>query len=161
MNGGRRRSSLLCAVALCAIGLACGNAGGADRIPIAVVPFAVTRGGSAPSLDVAAAIRADLAASGRFAPLAAADLPSRPTLPAEVRAEEWQEANVDYVVVGHVARVHDGGHEVEFHLVDTRTQQSLVAFLLPSAPDALEQTALEIARLIEERVAALDAQRST
>ena len=159
MSGGRRTSSLLGAVALCAIGLACGKAGGADRIPIAVVPFAVTRGGSAPPLDLAAAIRTDLAASGRFAPIAAADLPSQPTLPAEVRAEEWQAANVDYVVVGHVARVHDGGHEVEFHLIDARSRSSLVAFLVPSAPDALEQTAQEIARIIEEHVVALEPQR--
>ena len=61
-----KQLSLLHLVALCAIGLAC-HAGEADRIRVAVVPFGAAKGGSAPPVDVAEVIRADLASSGRFA----------------------------------------------------------------------------------------------
>ena len=151
---GRRVSkqlSLLHLVALCAIGLAC-DAGGADRIRVAVVPFGAAKGASAPPVDVAEVIRADLAASGRFAPIDSAEMPSHPTALADVRYEDWRRANADYVVIGVVARVHDGGHEVEFRLLDTRTRTTLVGFLVPSAPDALEQTAVLIAKMVGERL---------
>jgi TolB protein len=136
-------------VALCALGTGCGSADG-DRITVAVVPFRIA--GTAPPVDVAEVIRADLASSGRFAPMPIADMPAHPTRTAEIRFEDWRSADADYVVVGTVARVHDGGHEVEFHLVDTRTGKPVVAYLVPSAPDALERTALEIAGMIERRI---------
>jgi len=147
-----RTFQLLHLVAICAIGLAC-DAGGADRLAIAVVPFGVSKGGSAPPVDVAVVIRADLATGDRFALIDPAALPSRPTRAAEVRFEDWRRLDVDYLVVGRVAPVHDGGHEVEFRLLDVRAQQELAAFTLPSAPHALGHTAHEIARRIEERLA--------
>jgi TolB protein len=148
-----KQLSLLHLVALCAIGLAC-HAGEADRIRVAVVPFGAAKGGSAPPVDVAEVIRADLASSGRFASMDAAEMPSHPTALGDVRYEDWRRANADYVVIGFVARVHDGGHEVEFRLLDTRTRTTLVGFLVPSAPDALEQTGREIAKMVDQRLSA-------
>jgi TolB protein len=139
-------------VAICAIGLACHGAGGADRLAIAVVPFGVSQGSSAPPVDVSLVIRADLATGDRFALIDTATLPSQPTRLAEVRFEDWRRLDVDYLVVGRVAHVHDGSHEVEFRLLDVRTQQELSAFTLPSAPHALGHTAHEIAQRIEERL---------
>jgi TolB protein len=136
-------------VALCALGLACGSADG-DRIEVAVAPFRV--GGTTPPVDVAEVIRADLASRGGFAPLDADSLPARPSHLADVRFEDWRDADADYLVIGHVGRVHDGGHEVEFRLLDVHGETSLVAYMIPSAPDRLEHTAREIAAMIGDRL---------
>lgn len=79
-------------------------------------------------------------------------MPSRPVATADIRFEDWQRVEADYLVVGRVATVHDGGHEVEFRLIDTRAQTELVGFTVPSAPDELQRTALEIARMIDQRL---------
>jgi TolB protein len=144
-------------VVFCALGWACGSADG-DRIAVAVVPFRV--GGTTPPVDVADVIRADLASRGGFAPLAPEDLPARPAQLAEVRFEDWRDADADYLVIGHVGRVHDGGHEVEFRLLDVRAQTSLVAYMLPSAPDQLEHTARAIAQLIGQQLSSRPAPAS-
>jgi TolB protein len=123
------------------------------RISIAVVPFGLAPGSPPPPIDIARVISADLASSGRFVPMPAADMPSRPSGMAEIQYEEWRRTDTDYVVVGLVGKAHDGGHEVEFRLVDTRTKTSLVGFHIPSAPDSLQHTALEIAKMIQRRLA--------
>jgi TolB protein len=128
-------------------------AAGSPPIPIAVVPFAVMPGAAAPSIDVAEVIRADLAASGRFAPLDVAAMPGRPSDPADIRYGDWQTLRPDYLVVGRVAVVHDGGHEVEFQVVDARTRTTLFGFMVPSAPDELPLTAREIAGMVDRRIA--------
>lgn len=126
--------------------------GSDDRPSIAVVPFGIAPGTPSPPVDVAAVIRGDLAADGRLALVEAGDLPARPTRLAEVRAEDWRRSPVDYLVVGMVARVHDGGHEIEFQLVDPGERRSLVGHMMPSAPDSLEQTAHEIAAVVSTRL---------
>jgi Tol biopolymer transport system component len=141
--------------ALCALVLACRTHGVPAHeapIPIAVVPFAVAGGGSPPPIDVAAAIAADLASSSRFEAMAVADMPSRPADMAGVDFEAWRRAKVDYLVIGLVARVHDGGHEVEFRLVDVQQETALVAFQVPSAPDQLRSTARQIAAIVHRRL---------
>ncbi len=147
-------------VALCALLAGCRTAdvptsapaGGARLTPIAVVPFAVMPGTPPPPIDVAAAIRTDLAASGRFAPTDVASMPARPADPADVRFGDWRHLEIDYLVVGRVAMVHDGGHELEFQVVDARTETTVFGFQVPSAPDALELTAGEIAALVSRRI---------
>ena len=126
---------------------------GAAGIPIAVVPFGVLHGGAEPSVDVAEAIGADLAATGRFAVVSASDLPAQPQALSEIHFDEWRGAGIDYLVAGIVVVVHDGGHEVEFRLVDTREEAPILGFQMASAPDALRQTATRIAKRIEERLA--------
>ncbi|HXK22347.1 MAG TPA: hypothetical protein VMS55_06665 [Myxococcota bacterium] len=138
-------------LAICAAPLACG-AGHADHIAIAVLPFGVSHGSKAPPVDVASVIRADLAWGDRFTQLDMADLPSLPTHLSDVHFEDWEQIPVDYVVIGRVARVHDGGHEVKFRLLDVHTQEALDVMTVPSAPHALGYTAHEIARRIEERL---------
>ena len=58
---------------------------GVDKaIPIAVVPFGSQGTGTPPPLDAAAIVAADLARSGRFAPMDRKDMLQRPTTGAEV-----------------------------------------------------------------------------
>jgi len=122
-----------------------------SAIPIAVVPFALMPGSPPPPIDVAAAIGADLAADGRFAPLDVDAMPARPSDPADIRFAEWQEVGVDYLIVGRVAMVHDGGHELEYQVVDARAQTTRFGFQVQSAPDELAHTASEIAAVVARR----------
>lgn len=141
----------------CAAILGCRAPGGsrdgdARLISVAVVPFAVLPGSPPPPIDVADAIRTDLASSGRFAPTDVASMPSRPSDPAGIRFAEWRQLAVDYVIVGRIAMVHDGGHELEFQVVDARTETTMFGFQVPSAPDELPLTAREVAELVERRI---------
>ncbi|MEZ4281959.1 MAG: hypothetical protein R3F21_20335 [Myxococcota bacterium] len=122
-------------------------------ISIAVVPFGLASGSPPPPYDVAEIIRARLESTDRIETVPLGELPDRPTRLGEVDFAIWRESGADYLVVGLVAAVHDGGHEVEFRLIDPRTETTVVGYLMPSAPDALEQTAHRIADLIETRVA--------
>lgn len=151
-------------VSLCALSLACGTIGGAPSetsgsvgderaISIAVVPFGLAAGSAPPPIDVAEAIRANLA-SADFATLSLADLPDQPTRLSEIRFETWRQSKADFLVVGLVASAHDGGHEVEFRLVDPREETTLVGFLVQSAPEELPKTADRIAEMIARRLSA-------
>ncbi len=127
-------------------------------ITVAVVPFGLASGTAPPPVDVADVVRRDLAAVDvRLAN--ETDLPERPVRLSEVHLEVWQSFPADYLVVGLVAGVHDGGHEVEFRLIDPRAEAreraTLLGFVVASGPDALEATAHRVARLIRERLATL------
>lgn len=125
---------------------------GPRPIAIAVVPFALMPGSPPPPVDVADVIRTDLAASGRFAPTQVGSMPERPSDPADIRFEDWRPLAVDYLVVGRVGMVHDGGHDVEYQVVDARTQATVFGFQVPSAPDDLPRTAREIATVVRQRI---------
>jgi TolB protein len=117
-----------------------------------VIPFPLASGTPTPAVDVAEIIRGDLGSTGRFATIPLPSLPAQPTSLADVDFAQWRRAEVDFLVVGLVAIVHDGGHEVEFRLVDTLEERSVVGFVIPSAPDQLVGTAQKIARIIDDRL---------
>jgi Tol biopolymer transport system component len=155
-------------VIFCALCLACTTpfdsthaardvAAGDDTISIAVVPFGLASGSPPPPCDVAEIIRDELGSVDRIATVAVSELPGHPTRLAEVDFETWRGSKADLLVVGLVAGVHDGGHEVEFRLIDPHTEATLVGYLMPSAPDALAETAHSIADLIMLRIDALTA----
>lgn len=147
------RSILFCAlIAGCRATDVPAPGGGTPLIPIAVVPFAVMPGTPIPTIDIAEAIRTDLAASGRFAPMDVASMPARPSDPTDIRFGDWRHLEIDYMVVGRVAMVHDGGHELEFQVVDARMETTVFGFQMPSAPDELSLTASEIATLVNRRI---------
>jgi hypothetical protein len=118
------------------------------RIAVAVVPFGLASGTSPTPVDVAEIIRTDLEARGHLTTVGLADLPARPTRLSEVDFATWRNSKADYLVVGLVAGAHDGGHEVEFRLLDPREETTVVGYMMPSAPDALAVTAHQVAELI-------------
>jgi TolB protein len=73
--------------------------GQAAAIPIAVVPLGWQSAAAAP-LDVSQVVAADLARSGRFAPLERRDMIERPTTCADIRFGDWKSLKSDYIVVG-------------------------------------------------------------
>jgi TolB protein len=125
--------------------------GVSEAVPIAVVPFAF-QGDNTQAVDVAAIIDADLASSGRFAPMDRRNMVSRPTRPEEVRLEDWRMLNTDVVVVGQVKQAGGGRYEIEFHVFDVFRGQPLMGYNLPVSGTNLRGAAHRIADMIFERL---------
>ncbi|HPF27368.1 MAG TPA: Tol-Pal system beta propeller repeat protein TolB [Steroidobacteraceae bacterium] len=107
------------------------TSGVTDPIPIAVVQFA--RGAGTDGLDVAAVVQADLERSGRFKPMARADMLTQPIRSADIDLAAWRQQRNDFVVVGRVTEV-GGQSVVEAELVNVLNGQRLFAerFATPS-----------------------------
>ena len=93
-------------------------------IPIAIVPFA--QGPGPQPVDAAAVIEADLARSGRFAPLAHGSFLQTPTTAATLDLASGRMVKVDYLVIGRQVVAADGP-AVEFELYSVLTGTRLLA----------------------------------
>lgn len=94
--------------------------------PIAVARFGQSGSGPAAPESMATIVAADLARSGRFAPLE--DLPQNPTAKADVRWADWRRLLVGSLVIGSIEQTVRGGAReftVEFRLFDTFTAGQL------------------------------------
>lgn len=125
--------------------------GVSEAVPIAVVPFAF-EGEGTPAVDVAAIVQADLAFSGRFAPMDRRDMVSRPTRPEEVRLEDWRLLKTDVVVIGRVKPAAPGRYEIEFHVFDVFRGKPLMGYTLPVSATNLRGAGHRIADMIFERL---------
>lgn len=123
------------------------NRGTLKPQPVAIVPF----GGTAP-LDVAAVVAADLARSGRFAPLDRADMLQRPTVAAEVDFSQWRIQGVDALVVGRVVPSGPDAFEIQFQLFDVLKGEQLLGFRQPATAADLRRGAHRVADLIYEKL---------
>jgi len=126
------------------------TSGVTDPIPIAVVPFAsvAPAGGG---LDVAQVIEHDLQSSGRFKPMARADMINKPSSAAEVDAASWKQMRNDYVVVGRVSLLPDGSARVEADLVNVLNgQQSRHNTTVPGGN--LRKAAHRVADMLYEKI---------
>jgi TolB protein len=135
------------------------TSGVTDPIPIAIVPFASTApadGGS----DVASIIERDLQGSGRFKPMARADMITKPTTSGEVIADaaSWKQMRNDYVVVGRVAVQSDGQIRIEAELVNVLTGQRVAG---PNATGALRTAAHRISDALYEKITGVKGAFST
>ena len=125
------------------------TSGTEGAMPIAVVPFAWA-GPGAPPEAVAGIVTADLARSGQFAPLAEADMLSRPSRPEDVRFRDWRAVGADNLVIGRVAPREGGGYTVEFRLFDVYRGQQLTGYSFPTTAARLRETAHRVSDLIYE-----------
>ena len=131
--------------------------GGAQRIPIAIAPFAgegTLVQGNPPgnAQGITAIVRADLERSGLFRALEVPALNPAPTEASAVNHAEWRARLADAVVLGSVAARPDGRFEVRFKLFDTvkGTDLSGVAYTLSRAQ--LRATAHRISDFIYEKL---------
>ncbi|WP_081881709.1 Tol-Pal system beta propeller repeat protein TolB [Nitrosococcus oceani] len=117
-------------------------------LPIALVPF--QNEGSAPPENVAAVIAADLARSGRFAPLPEEDLISRPRNASDIQFQDWRRLGSEGLVIGKVISLGADRYEVRFQLFDIYKAEQLVGrrYQVPAA--GLRHLAHQIADLIYE-----------
>ena len=126
--------------------------GHAAALPVAVVPMPYQGSGAAPATDVSAVIAADLARSGQFRTLPAADLPERPTRSEELNYPAWRAINQDFVVVGRTLDAGGGAYRVEYELLDVAKQTRLLGFALTARRDAMRDVAHQIADAVYEKI---------
>src|SRR5258708_24271844 len=119
--------------------------GGANQIPIAVLPFA---GESALPRSITEIVEQDLSRSGRFRAIFVGGVSPLPTDIAQVDFPEWKSRLADALLIGEAKRLSEGRFEVRFRLVDVLKQSQIggIAFTLTAAQVRL--TAPKIADLV-------------
>jgi TolB protein len=126
---------------------------GVERpVPIAIVPFGWEGPSQAAPFDLAAVITADLGNSGRFAPLPASDLVSRPTQPAQINFQTWRSLETDYLLIGRLIEETPSSYTITFQLFNVLRGEQALGFRVMSAADDLRATAHRIADMIFEEI---------
>ncbi len=154
MNNKLFRSAGLAALVLLLVGPAWGELkieiteGVSGAVPLAVVPFGV-EGEALPAVDVAAVIAADLARSGRFAPIAREDMIQTPTAGHEIRFFDWRILETEAILVGKVLSQADG-YQVQFQLFDVFRGAQLLSYRINSDRDSLRRTAHQVSDMVYE-----------
>src|SRR6266480_6076500 len=124
---------------------------GAQRIPIALVPFA---GENALAPGISSIVRADLERSGLFRGL---ELPpivpgNEPTEATNINYAEWRSRLADALLVGSVQPRQDGRFEVRFRLFDVVKQTPLGGVAYTMGKDQVRATAHRIADYVYEKL---------
>src|SRR5512143_1277062 len=132
----------------------------ARPLPIAIVPFGWQGGGPA-AFDLAAVVTADLRSTGRFAPLPAADLVSRPTEPAQVNFQSWRLLKTDYLVIGKLTEDSPDRFTAVFELFDVVRGEQSMGFRLQAGRADLRATAHKISDMIFEKITGIPGVFST
>lgn len=159
----RHFSTLLAAVLATAWALTAANPARAElrieitqgvdtALPIAVVPFAWQGTGAAPPLDAAAIVAADLARSGRFAPLDRKDMLQKPTTGAEVQFDDWRRQGSEVLVIGRVLQPGPDQYEIQFQVFDVLRGEQLLGYRQPATAADFRRSAHRVADLIYEKL---------
>jgi TolB protein len=123
--------------------------GGANQIPIAVLPFV---GESALPESITAIVEQDLSRSGRFRSLFVGGVSPLPTEMSQVNFADWRSRLADAMVIGETLRLPGNRFEVRFRLLDVVKQSQIggIAFTLTAAQTRL--TAHKMADFIYEKL---------
>lgn len=119
--------------------------------PIAVVPFGDVDG-ARPSIDVASVIAADLARSGRFAPMSRREMLVTPHRQEDIDFREWQLLSMNNLLVGEVAKNPAGGYMLRYQLFDAFNGKKLLSNSVPSTEKGLRHAAHRIADAVYEQL---------
>jgi TolB protein len=119
-------------------------------VPIAVVPFGVSDNRYSPPQDVSAIIAADLARSGRFAPVPEKNLIARPVTVDQVRFQDWRTLGVENLVIGQVEPAGADQYRIQFRLFDVFRGRQITGYSLPATADRLRYVAHRISDIIYE-----------
>jgi len=120
-------------------------------IPVAVVPFGWEGSGAAP-FDIAEVVAADLARSGRYAPLPREDMVSRPTEGRQVDFGDWRLLGTDIVVIGRLIAEGGDAFMIEFQVFDVLRGEQLLGYRQPARARSLRSAAHRVADLIYEEL---------
>lgn len=124
------------------------SGGGAQQIPIAVVPF----GGAANTKEnISEIIAADLHRSGLFNVLETRGMANLPTKPDQIKYAEWTALQAQALTVGSVENV-GGKLKVSFHLMDALKQTQLAGMDYQISPNQARTTAHKIADIIYQKL---------
>src|ERR1043165_5033129 len=122
---------------------------GAQRIPIAIVPFA---GESALPPGIISIVRTDLERSGFFRGLELPPTSPEPPEATSVNYAEWRSRLADALLVGSVQPRPDGRFEVRFRLYDVVKQQPLGGVAYTLGKEQLRATAHRISDFVYEKL---------
>jgi TolB protein len=129
---------------------------GANRIPIAIAPFAGEAALPVPApggtVSVTAIVRADLERSGLFRTLELPPLVPQPTEASPVNFAEWKARLADALVLGSIAARPDGRFEVRFRLYDVVKQAAIGGVAYTVSREQLRATAHRIADTVYEKL---------
>ena len=123
--------------------------GGANQIPITVVPFA---GEDRFTQRMSQIISADLQRSGLFKLAAIGSVRPLPSEPADINYRYWKSEGTETMVIGTVVEKTDGHAEVRFRMMDIARQSQVLGFSYTVTVPQLRMTAHKIADLIYERL---------
>jgi TolB protein len=123
--------------------------GGADQIPITVVPFGAE---DRLAQSISEVIAADLSRSGRFKLQEVGSVRPLPTEATEVNHRYWKNQGKQTLVIGRAVERNDGRVEVRFRLIDTAREAQLMGYSYTVAPAQLRAIAHKIADLIYEKL---------
>jgi len=122
-----------------------------DPIPIAIVPFGWAGIGKAP-FDVAELLARDLRSSGRFTPMARADMIELPTRGEDVELDDWRLLRNDFVVVGQLQPGAEGRYTIQFELINVLNGQKLLNYQQPATTATLRAASHRVADLLFEKL---------
>jgi TolB protein len=126
---------------------------GAQRIPIAIAPFAGEGAlAAAGGAGISAIVRADLERSGLFRTLEVPAFNPPLTEASAVNHAEWRSRLADALVMGSVAARPDGRFEVRFKLFDTVKGADLSGVAYTLSREQMRTTAHRIADFVYERL---------
>ena len=127
---------------------------GAQRVPVAIVPFAgeSALGVAGTTAAITDVVRADLERSGLFRALQIPPLNPVPTETTAVNYPEWRSRLADALLVGSVAARPDGRFEARFRLYDVVKQVPLGAIAYTLAKNQVRVTGHRIADFVYEKL---------
>jgi TolB protein len=120
---------------------------GANQVPIAIAPFRAENGAS-----VTPVIAADLTRSGMFKTIDPGGIVPMPSEPDQVNYGQWKSRGAEALVIGSIAPIADGRHEVRFRLMDVVKGVQLAGFVYQVTTPQLRLTAHKIADVIYEKL---------
>ncbi|TMG75317.1 MAG: Tol-Pal system protein TolB [Betaproteobacteria bacterium] len=123
--------------------------GGANQIPIAVLPFA---GESALPQSITEIVEQDLSGSGRFRALFVGGITRVPAEISQVDFAEWKSRLADAMVIGQAQRLPDGKFEVRLRLLDVPKQSQIGSSVYTLPAGQIRLTAHKIADFIYEKL---------
>lgn len=122
------------------------------QTPVAVVPFGFEGDGAASPLDIDAVIAADLARSGRFAPIDENNMLQHPTTGVDIDFDDWSIIGAEAVVVGRITQTGANAYSVQFQLFDVFRRQQLVGYRMPASRGTMRRVAHRAADMIYEKL---------
>ena len=122
------------------------------QTPVAVVPFGWEGNAPAAPYDITGVIAADLARSGRFAPIDENDMLQKPTTGIDMDFDDWSILGVEAVVIGKVTQTGDNAYSVQFQLFDVFRREQLVGYRMPASRGTMRRVAHRAADMIYEKL---------
>lgn len=127
------------------------SGGGAQQIPIAILPLAEPVGLTTKE-SIHEIVMADLKRSGLFRPLDTRGMANLPTAPAQIKYAEWAALQAQAMTVGKVEPLGAGRFKVSFQLMDVLKQTQLLSVDYQISPAQTRLTAHKIADAIYEKL---------